>query len=231
MNNNLEELVRDGIDRLTAESHIPDNLVGRARRQVAQQRRSMRAMAVGGAAVTAAAAAIVVTSVASSGRQATAQLAAWTVTKLADGDVSVTIRELTDPAGLQSRLRTDGVPASVTLAGEQNPACRPYPGGTPAPARFAPARRLGGTALLGRVFPKPYQGLGFRRGHPGRARMIRAAHGRPTWRSPSPGTVLIVIDPSALPINAGVQITTVYGGQRGAGMPTVVYASPQCTGS
>ena len=40
-------------------------------------------------------------------------LAAWTVVKQADGKVSVTIRQFRDPAGLQRKLRADGVPASV----------------------------------------------------------------------------------------------------------------------
>ena len=40
-----------------------------------------------------------------------------------------TIRERRDPAGLQQRLRADGVPASVTFSGQQNPACQGYPGG------------------------------------------------------------------------------------------------------
>ena len=62
------------------------------------------------------------------GRQASAQLTAWTVVKQSDGNVRVTIRELRNPAGLQTRLRADGVPASVTFIGDQNPACRPYPG-------------------------------------------------------------------------------------------------------
>ena len=43
------------------------------------------------------------------------QLADWTVLKQADGTVLVKIREFRDPAGLQSRLRADGVPASVTF--------------------------------------------------------------------------------------------------------------------
>jgi hypothetical protein len=55
-----------------------------------------------------------------------AQLAAWTVTRLAGGDISVTISQFKDPAGLQSTLRADGVPASVTFASQPNPACRPY---------------------------------------------------------------------------------------------------------
>jgi hypothetical protein len=37
------------------------------------------------------------------------------VAKQADSNVYVTVRELSDPAGLQSRLRADGVPASVTF--------------------------------------------------------------------------------------------------------------------
>ncbi len=44
---------------------------------------------------------------------ARAQLAAWTVTKQADGTIKVKIREFRDPAGLQHRLRADGIPASV----------------------------------------------------------------------------------------------------------------------
>jgi hypothetical protein len=57
----------------------------------------------------------------------TAQLAAWTVAKQADGDIKVTIRQLSDPSGLQSTLRADGVPASVTSLGQHDPSCRPYP--------------------------------------------------------------------------------------------------------
>ncbi len=58
-----------------------------------------------------------------------AQLAAWTVARQADGSIKVTIRELQDPAGLQQRLRADGVPASVTFTGQQDQACQGYPGG------------------------------------------------------------------------------------------------------
>lgn len=43
-----------------------------------------------------------------------------------------------------------------------------------------------------------------------------------------------MVDPSALPGNAGVQIASSYGGPHGTlsvDFPAVVYASPQCTGS
>jgi len=57
-----------------------------------------------------------------------AQLAAWTVVRQGGGGVRVTINELRDPAGLQARLRADGVPVSVTFSGHPNPACSGYSG-------------------------------------------------------------------------------------------------------
>jgi hypothetical protein len=57
---------------------------------------------------------------------APAQLTAWTVVKQGNGDIRVTIHELRNPAGLQSTLRADAVPATVTFTGQQNPACQPY---------------------------------------------------------------------------------------------------------
>lgn len=57
----------------------------------------------------------------------TARLAAWTVAKQANGDITVTVRQLSDPSGLQNTLRADGVPASVTSVASPDPSCRPYP--------------------------------------------------------------------------------------------------------
>ena len=48
------------------------------------------------------------------------ELAAWTVVKHTDGSVDVTIRQLRDPAGLQRKLRADGVPASVIFGDTPN---------------------------------------------------------------------------------------------------------------
>jgi RNA polymerase sigma-70 factor (sigma-E family) len=154
-------------------------------------------------------------------RQPAVQLAAWTVTKLADGNISVTIRELADPAGLQQMLRGDGVPASVTFAGQQDPACQPYPGGTPQ-SLPQPA-----TPLLKRVFPEPYALL---LPHPGSARLVPANGRPPALPGVSANHALIVIDPSALPGNGGVQLGTSYNGFATL-LPRVVYASSQCTGS
>jgi hypothetical protein len=109
----------------------------------------LAAVAAGAAGVAVGLALVVAALVPGSGSPAgTARLTAWAVTRQADGDISVTIRQLKDPAGLQATLRADGVPASVTFAGQQDRACRPYPGGTPG----ALPR---GTPLLDRVFPSP----------------------------------------------------------------------------
>lgn len=143
-----------------------------------------------------------------------AELTAWTVTRQADGDIRVTVRELRDPAGLQRTLRADGVPASVTFFGHQNLACRQYPFNR---------------ATLNRVFPP-----GLRRIH--RAVLVSP----PTVHLPSgvrPVPEIILIRPSALPRRAGVQLNVrlvtvappaharVY-----VAAPSLVYASPECTG-
>lgn len=55
------------------------------------------------------------------------RLAAWTVDRQANGDIKVTVRQLSDPSGLQSTLRADGVPANVSVLGHPGASCRPYP--------------------------------------------------------------------------------------------------------
>jgi hypothetical protein len=209
--------------------------------QIVRRGRTVRARrripVVTGALAVAAGAAVGLTALLPASHPASHQppvrLAAWTVTKLPDGNIKVTIRELKDPAGLQRTLRADGVPASVTFTSQENAACRLYPGGTPGQPPH-------NTPLLLRVFPKPYQLFPkpYQRSHgpvirPGRARST-VAHARSNRLRISPHLALIVIHPPALPGNAGVQIATVYQGQRGAqavDMPTVVYASRRCTGS
>jgi len=69
------------------------------------------------------------------------QLAAWTVTKLADGNVRVHFNQLRHPGALQRRLRAEGVPASVISLSQHNP-CRKYPASM---------------ALLNKVFPGSYR--------------------------------------------------------------------------
>jgi hypothetical protein len=125
-----------------------EQIVGRSRAIRARRRIPVLATALGAAA----AAVLAVTTMLPGGHHPGAEpgtrLAAWTVTTQPGGTVTVTIRELHDPAGLQRRLRADGVPASVTFLGQLNPACQPWPG-APLHGMSTPA----GTALIGRVFP------------------------------------------------------------------------------
>jgi hypothetical protein len=103
-------------------------IISRGRAMRARRRIPRVAAALG----VAAAAALAVSVALPAGHPASeprAQLAAWTVARQAGGSIEVTIRELRDPAGLQRTLRADGIPASVTFTGQQNPACRGYPGG------------------------------------------------------------------------------------------------------
>jgi hypothetical protein len=92
------------------------SLVETVRRGRALHRR--RARAVTGAAavaVTGMAAAAVLAAGQSPPSPPEARLAAWTVTTEANGTVDVTIRQLTDAAGLQRRLRADAIPARVVF--------------------------------------------------------------------------------------------------------------------
>jgi hypothetical protein len=102
---------------------VPVEQIIRRGRAVRARRRVPRAAAALGAAAAAAALAVAVALPAGA---PDAQLAAWTVTRQANGSIQVTIRELRDPAGLQRTLRADGVRAAVSFAGQQNPACQGY---------------------------------------------------------------------------------------------------------
>jgi hypothetical protein len=219
MLSDIEELARDGMRDFTATMHASPDLAARAYGQ--QKRRRLTAYASAAGAVGAAGAAAVALSVAlpaghvsgghptasSASRSPGIQLAAWTVSREANGNIKVTFREATNIAGLQRTLRADRVPASVSFAGQQNSACQPYhpAGGSPAYWPFGP-----GTG--------PFDGKRFT--HDARA----------AFNSP----YALVINPSAVPSGAGVQILV--SGTPGAAdnfslTMDLVQASQQCTGS
>jgi hypothetical protein len=159
-----------------------------------------------------------------------AQLAAWTVTRQADGSIRVTFfGQLRDPARLQRALRADGVPASVTFIGQQNPACRGIP--------VAP-----GGVVKGSGFGMDPQNA-YDQAQAAPSRQMQAS-GVPNSENPYDQHAL-VINPSTLPTGAGLQIAVMRGiplgpsgawpYPKGSGQPVVevflVKASPQCTGS
>ena len=194
--------------------------------QIASRGRLVRARrripVLAGAVAVVAAAAFAITSLLpgshQAGPQPTAQLAAWTVTRQADGSIRVTIRELSNPAGLQNKLRADGVPASVTLIGQQNSSCRRYPASP---------------GLLRRVISPSFE-------------VLPAPHQGPPANMPGEAlglVVVVLIHPSALPSGVGVQLATTFTMQppvvsngsvenvaHGDAEQGLVYASTQCTG-
>jgi hypothetical protein len=127
MTDDLITLVRE--QRGNVQMDIPvEQIVSRGR--ALRARRRLPGLAAGALAVAAAAALAVTTLLPAGhqpGRPLPAQLAAWTVTRQADGTITVTVRQLRDPQGLQRRLRADGVPASVTFFGHEPRACQRYP--------------------------------------------------------------------------------------------------------
>src|SRR5215470_15193483 len=102
---------------MNAPNHFEDRLLEQLRHVVAEQpmlaataspRRSHRRLALAGAGCAAALAAVAI--VAGSGGNTTS---AYAVDAQGDGAVEVSINKLDDPAGLQSSLEENGIPAVV----------------------------------------------------------------------------------------------------------------------
>jgi hypothetical protein len=210
--NELITVVRDSFAGVRTTTPV-EQIVSRGR--AVRARRRIPGLA-GPLAVVAGAALAVITLLPGShqaSRQPTVQLAVWTVTKQSDGTVRVTIPvtigELRNQAGLQSTLRADGVPASVTPIGQENPSCRRYPAGP---------------TLLHRVISFTFE-------------VPRHPLPGSQAKMPNPQMVaVILIHPSALPRGTGVQFASTFAqlsptaARETLQRPGLVYASPQCTG-
>jgi hypothetical protein len=83
MSSNLQDLLREGLDRLTAEASVPDGLVRRAQQHNRQRRIRIRAAVAAGAAATAATAAISVSLAIGRSRPPTAPLHTQTIADVA----------------------------------------------------------------------------------------------------------------------------------------------------
>jgi hypothetical protein len=176
--------VRDQRNRVHMTTPV-EQVISRGR--AVRARRRIPAVA-GALAVAAAVAVLAVTHLAPASHQPSpqrgVQLAAWTVVRQADGTVRVTIREFTDPAGLQSKLRADSIPASVTFIGQENPACQLYPSSP---------------ALQRRVFSHTFEYIAPPR------------QGPPATIPPQAGLVaVLLIHGPALPSGVGVQLASVF---------------------
>jgi len=193
---------------------------GRARR------RWHRLTGVTGAMAIMAGGALAVTTLAPTGQSSSpashapaAQLAAWTVDRQANGDIKVNVRQLSDPAGLQSTLRADGIPANVSVLGHPEPSCRPYP---MSQALFTSVYHADKTAASGDtvliIHPSALpSGAGVQIG----ATVVRAAEGRGLHRA----------DVNQAIHHAALQPAHQVAAHNGVLRAVLVYASQQCTGS
>jgi hypothetical protein len=122
----LITMVRDQRSNVPMTTPV-EQIISRGRAVRTRRRIPGIAGAVAGAAAVALAVAALLPAGHQANRQPPMQLAAWTVVKHADGTVVVTVRQLRDPAGLQRKLRADGVPATVTFSSQEPRACHNYP--------------------------------------------------------------------------------------------------------
>jgi hypothetical protein len=111
-----------------------------------------RAAGLAGAVAAGVAAAVAVTSLGPAGHQPShsggIRLAAWTVTKQANGTIDVTLRQLSDPAGLQRTLRADGLPAAVTFSGQLPSSCQRFVAGGDVIKQVFSGRQVGGYPVM-----------------------------------------------------------------------------------
>jgi hypothetical protein len=119
----LADRIGPRLHRELADIAAPDDLPARLRRR--QARNALRSIGATAAAVAVAAGAGTLAAMsAGPASHVPATLDAWTVTTRPHGDVTVTIRAIYDPAGLQRKLHEAGIPAHVAVGLNPGPACR-----------------------------------------------------------------------------------------------------------
>jgi hypothetical protein len=222
----LMTAVRESFTDLHSATPV-ERIVSRSRSRTVRARRRIPVLAgaLGGAAAVAGAAALAVTALPAGhvaalpashqpGHAVSAKLAAWTVARQADGDIDVTIKQLDNPAGLQSTLRADGLPVNVSFSSPLSAACQPYNASKDALRQVAGFQSGDGSAFLVidpsalpngtgvAIFDDP--GAGIPRINPHTLR-----YGNPPPGSPHPSPPAGITGPLAVGL---------------------VYASQQCTG-
>jgi hypothetical protein len=127
MSTDLQDLLRDGLDRLTAEARVPGGLVGRAQQRNRQRRARIRAAIAAGTALAAAAA--VTVSLAATGNQPrSAPVRTQTIADVATRTERALAAAVEQGKAIQV-TRTSGrnMPFGVTATGPQGAAQNPSP--------------------------------------------------------------------------------------------------------
>ncbi len=109
--NDVLTAARDSFSEVCMRTSLEQTV--RRGRALRARRRRYRAAALAGAAALAAVTAVTVVKLSTPASPVT--LDAWTVTVGPDHTVTVTVRQLSDAAGLQQTLRADGIPAQVAF--------------------------------------------------------------------------------------------------------------------
>jgi hypothetical protein len=183
---------------------VPESDITRRARKLRTRRRVAAGGAVSAGLAAAALAVATLAAPASSPVTGHAQLTAWTVTKEPGGVIDVTIRDLKNPAGLQARLRADGVPTNVSPT-SPTPVCNPYYSNY----QFVPPTAMLNLVGSGSPWTHSYD------------------DGFLTVSITSRTDLTLVIRPALLPRGAALQILTYKGFAGGLGL---VKTSPACTG-
>lgn len=131
------------------------------------------------------------------------RLAAWTVTRAPDGIVTILVRQLSDPAGLQRMLRADGVPAIVRFQGGVMSDTPPLPRGCKNP----PMSDEANARLQGRIL------------------------GRPSEMRPPRSKVELAIHTARIPKGIGLNITVQMSADSYGSSLGLVEATRACMGS
>lgn len=199
---------------------IPIEAVVRRGRML-RGRGRMRALA--GAVALLGGAAAAVAFLVPGGHLTTARLAAWTVTKNAGG-ITIVVNQLKDPAGLQTELRADGVPARVTFD-PLNWLTQPLPAGCQAPKMSDQANANLQSKILTPPAVLAYENRM-------RAEGIQQFVLPSSLYSPSEKRAFLYINPTAIPRGIGLSIGVDWQSQSDFGYGVdIVVTSPQCTGS
>ena len=133
---------------------------------------------------------------------AQARLAAWTVTRGPGHTVTILIRQLRDPAGMQRTLRADGVPAAVAFQGGILSDTPPLP----KECRNLPMSAEANARLQGRIL--------------GQSFMREVQNG-----------IALVIHTDEIPKGIGLNLTVQSSGNGWGWSLGLVRASPECTAS
>ena len=128
MSTDLQDLLREGLDRLTVGATVPDGLVGRAQQHNRQRRIRIRAAIAAGTAVAAAAAAVTVSLAASGNQPSNAPVRTQTIADVASRTEQALAAAVDQGKAIQvTRMSSRNMPFGLTVVGPQGGPQYPSP--------------------------------------------------------------------------------------------------------